>query len=147
MSCVICKMLIPKPKLLYHRHPPVRMLTSDWVRWTDLGPPRSQRDLLPKHPQHGDKICCSPFGVKDRWCCATVLSSGNWVCESSLTFYELDMVKVNFSDVSSRRLVKSGRIMTGRAEGSGEREEEKHAWPGPGPQQRIPSKWFRDQWE
>lgn len=37
------------------------------------------------------------------------------------------MVKVNFSDDSSRRLVKSGRIMTGRAEGSGEREEEKHA--------------------
>lgn len=39
------------------------------------------------------------------------------------------MVKVNFSDDSSRRLVKSGRIMTGRAKGSRGREE-KHAWPG-----------------
>lgn len=40
------------------------------------------------------------------------------------------MVKVNFSDDSSRCLVKSGRIMTGRAKGSREREEEKYAWPG-----------------
>lgn len=39
------------------------------------------------------------------------------------------MVKVNFSDDSSRCLVKSGRIMTGRAKGSREREEEKYAWP------------------
>lgn len=39
------------------------------------------------------------------------------------------MVKVNFSDDSSRRLVKSGRIMTGRAKGSRGREE-KQARPG-----------------
>lgn len=42
--------------------------------------------------------------------------------EGGLTFYELDMVKVNSSDDSSRCLVKSGRIMTGRAKYSRESE-------------------------
>lgn len=40
------------------------------------------------------------------------------------------MVKVNSSDDSSRCLVKSGRIMTGRAIDSSEREEEKPFQPG-----------------
>lgn len=53
-----------------------------------------------------------------------VSNSKNWVSEGALTFYELDMVKVNSSDDSSRCLVKSGRIMTGRAKYSSARGEE-----------------------
>lgn len=59
-----------------------------------------------------------------------VSNSKNWVSKGGLTFYELDMVKVNSSDDSSRCLVKSGRIMTGRAIDSSEREEEKPFQPG-----------------
>lgn len=65
-------------------------------------------------------------GVKEPWC--GIL--GIEYVKAVLTFYELDMVKVNFSNDSSRCLVKSGSIMTGRAKCSSEREEEKHPQPG-----------------
>lgn len=64
--------------------------------------------------------------------------------EGGLTFYELDMVKVNSSDDSSRCLVKSGRIMTGRAKYSRESEggEVSSVWSAEDSFQP-----FQDQWE
>lgn len=60
--------------------------------------------------------------------------------------YKLDVGKVNSSDDSSRCLVKSGRIMTGRAMYSSKREEEKLLQPGHWVTEDS-FQGFQDQWE